>query len=154
VRGTESWAIEAILALGQPAPAAYQGLKLHQDGHAAREALIDTIDTAEVSIDVCMFILARDGLGDAIVGRLCKKARAGVRVRLLLDGLGSLMERHPDLKPLLDAGAQLAIFAPPLSSSVKGRMNLRNHRKYLVVDSALAGGRLWCGGRNLASSRW
>jgi cardiolipin synthase len=52
----------------------------------------------------------------------------------------------PDLKPLRDAGGQVARFASPL----RGRANLRNHRKLLVADGG-AGGHLWCGGRNLAA---
>jgi len=146
----DAWAIETIMVLGQPAPVAYHNLRLHQDGHAARDALLGSIDAAEASIDLCTFILGRDSLGNAVVDRLRTKARAGVRVRLLLDGLGSLMEQGPELKPLADAGAQVTLFVPPLRSPLKGRTNLRNHRKYLVVDSALATGRLWCGGRNLA----
>jgi len=149
-RSTDAWAIETIVALGQPAPAAYQDLSVHRDGRAARDALFESIDAALVSIDLCTFILGRDSLGDAVVERLCRRARAGVRVRLLLDGLGGLMERHPDLAQLLDAGGQVALFMPPLRSPLKGRSNLRNHRKLLVVDSPAATGRLWCGGRNLA----
>ena len=151
VRSIDAWAIETLMALGQPAPAAYRDLSMHQDGHAACDAPLDSIDAAQASIDLCTFIFRRDSLGEAVVERLCKKARAGVRVRLLLDGLGSLMERHPDLKSLVDAGGQVALFVPPLRSPLKRRTNLRNHRKLLVADSALTTGRLWCGGRNLAA---
>jgi cardiolipin synthase len=150
VRSVDAWAIETIMALGQPAPATYQDLNVHRDGHAARDALLESIDAAHASIDLSTFILRRDSLGNAVVEGLCKKARAGVRVRLLLDGLGKWMEPHPDLKPFLDAGGQVAFFASPFRSPLKGRTNLRNHRKLLVVD-ALAAGRLWCGGRNLAA---
>jgi len=147
LQSADAWAIETIVALGQPSPASYHELNVHRDGLAARDALLECIDTAQASIDLCTFILRRDRLGNAVVERLCKKARAGVRVRLLLDGLGSLMERHPDLKALVDAGGQVKLFASPL----EGRTNLRNHRKLLVADAALAAGHLWCGGRNLAA---
>jgi two-component system response regulator len=75
--------------------------------------------------DLGTFILADDRLGQAVVDRLAVRARDGVRVRLLIDGLGSLMEGHPDFRPLVDGGGQVARFAPPL----KGLANLRNHRK-------------------------
>jgi cardiolipin synthase A/B len=74
-----------------------------------------------------------------------------VRVRLLLDGMGSLMAGRPDLKPLREAGAGVVLFVPPLHSPLKGRTNLRNHRKMLIVDAARDTRRLWCGGRNLAA---
>ncbi len=74
-----------------------------------------------------------------------------MRVRLLLDGLGSLMAGRPDLKGLKEAGAEVTLFVPPLHSPLKGRTNLRNHRKMLIVDAGTDQARLWCGGRNLAS---
>jgi cardiolipin synthase len=151
VRGSDSWAIETILALGQPAPSSYRDLNVHQDGDAARRALLDTIDAAQHSIDLCTFILARDRLGEAVLDALCVKARQGLRVRLLLDGLGRLMARHPNTKRLTEAGGEWALFVPPLRSPLKGRSNLRDHRKLLVADAADDAGRLWCGGRNLAA---
>ncbi len=148
---TDAWAIETIAALGQPPQAAYQDLKLHLDGREAQCALLETIDGARQSIEVCTYILGRDRLGETVIERLCDKARSGVRVRLLVDGLGSLLAGRPDLRPLATAGGAFALFVPPLRSPLKGRTNLRNHRKLLVVDAGLPSGRLWCGGRNLAA---
>ena len=150
-RSTEAWAIETIVALGQPAPAIYSDLNVHLDGLQARDALLDVIDAAESSIDLCTFIMGRDKLADTVIEALCKKAEQGIRVRLLLDGLGRLMTRRPDLKRLVAAGGECTLFVPPLHSPLKGRANLRDHRKLLVADADLATGQLWCGGRNLAS---
>ncbi|MBV2131662.1 PLDc N-terminal domain-containing protein [Pseudomonas sp. MAP12] len=147
----DAWAIETIVALGQPAPACYGDLSVHADGRHAGDALLATIDAAQVSIDLSTYILGRDGLGEAVVDRLCKKAQAGVRVRLLLDGVGCLLGGRPNLRCLVDAGGELALFVPPLHSPLKGRTNLRNHRKLLIADADLPSGRLWCGGRNLSS---
>jgi cardiolipin synthase len=149
-RAGDAWAVETILALGQPAPAAYRHLHVHRDGGEAQQALLDTLAGAQVSIVLCTFILGRDGLGDAVLAQLCDKARHGVHVRLLLDGLGRWMGGSPDLKRLTAAGGQVALFVPPLRSPLKGRFNLRDHRKLLVTDAGRPGARLWCGGRNLA----
>jgi cardiolipin synthase len=148
---TEAWAIETILALGQPAPSSYTDLSVHKDGIESRCALLATLDAAQHSIDLCTFILGRDSLGDAVIDRLCNKARSGLRVRLLLDGLGSLMAGRPQLKRFTEAGGAYTLFVPPLRSPLKGRSNLREHRKLVVTDVGVASGRLWCGGRNLAS---
>ena len=144
------WAIQTALALGQPAPAAYTDLRLHADGSDALAALWSTIDSATQSIDLCTFIIGRDAVGHALFERLIAKARAGVKVRLMLDGLGRLMRSHPGLRPLRAAGVELTLFVPPLHSPLKGRTNLRDHRKMLIADAALDTRRLWCGGRNLA----
>lgn len=145
------WAVQTLQALGQPAPVGWRELHVHADGHAALQALWQTIEAAQQSIDVCTFIIGRDVLGREAVTRLCAKAAAGITVRLLLDGLGSLMGGRPDLKPLRVAGVQFKLFVPPLHSPLKGRTNLRDHRKLLIADAALDARRLWCGGRNLAA---
>lgn len=147
----EPWPRQTLRALGQPEPAAYTALHVHAEGHAAAMALWATIDGAAHALDVCTFILARDPFGDAVIERLCAKARAGVRVRLLLDGLGSLMGGgRPRLRRLREAGALVTLFVPPLHSPRRGRSNLRNHRKLVVADAGRPTARLWCGGRNLA----
>ncbi len=149
--GEDRWAIETIVALGQPAPSDYRDLNVHGDGAQARAALFDAIGSARRSIDVCTFLLRRDALGDAVFAALCDKARGGVRVRLLLDGMGWWMAGRPKLAALAAAGGEFALFVPPLRSPVRGRTNLRDHRKLLVADARDDGCRLWCGGRNLAA---
>ncbi len=144
------WVADTIVSLRQPAPAAYNDLQLHRDGQHALDALMRTIDGAQSSLDVCTFILGRDGPGQMVVDRLVVKAGQGVRVRLLLDGMGSLMQRPPKLDHLARAGAEFARFVPPLRSPIRGRSNLRDHRKMLIADAGLPSARLWCGGRNLA----
>ena len=148
--GSHPWAIETTMALGQPAPAIYQDLNLHKDGSEARAALLDIIDGAQASIDLSTFILGNDTLGDTVVEHLCRQARRGVRVRLLLDGMGSLMAGHPNFRAFTQAGGKVAIFVPFLRSFLKGGANLRDHRKLIVADAGLEAARLWCGGRNLA----
>lgn len=146
-----SWVLQTLHALGQPAPAEYRELNIHADGSQALQALWLHLDRAQESIDICTFILGRGPVGQRVMELLCAKARAGVRVRLLLDGMGSLMAGRPDLRPLRDAGAWVTLFVPPLHSPLKGRTNLRDHRKMLIVDASLDSRRLWSGGRNLAS---
>ena len=145
------WAIRAIGALGQPAPVIYRDLVIHADGHEAKAALWRLIDAATSSIDVCTFIIGNDEIGEGIVTRLVAKARAGLRVRVMVDGMGQLMWRHPDLSPLVEAGARFTVFVPPLRMPIRARANLRDHRKMVIVDADHDGRRLWTGGRNLAA---
>jgi cardiolipin synthase len=105
------------------------------------------IDSAERKLDLCSFILGRDAMGSALMARLINKAHAGVRVRLLLDGVGRILGGWPSLRALKSAGVQTALFVPLLHSPLKGRTNLRNHRKLVIAD----GIRLWSGGRNFAA---
>jgi cardiolipin synthase len=147
----DDWAVRTSLALGQPEPLAYRQLEIHSNGEQAKRSLLHAINAARHSIDLCTFLLRPDAVGTDVLERLCAKARDGVRVRLLLDGLGALMGGRPDLKPLSAAGGAWTVFVPPLSSALTGRTNLRNHRKLLVTDAGHEEASLWCGGRNIAT---
>jgi cardiolipin synthase len=137
--------LAAIMSL--PAASPYRQLAIHGDGSHALQALRDMIDAAAQSIDLCTFIFARDNLGDEIAESLKRRAKEGIRVRVLVDGVGAYLRGHINFRSLSAAGAEVALFVPPLRSSLRGRTNLRNHRKMLITD----GEWLWSGGRNLAA---
>ena len=134
-------------ALGLPPAASYQRLAIHQDGCEALAALRSVIASAGSTLDVCTFLLGRDTLGNQISQLLIEQARKGVRVRLLIDGIGVYLGGRPALSPLRRAGVQVALFVSPFRSALPGRTNLRNHRKMVIAD----GERMWTGGRNLAA---
>jgi len=146
-----AWPAEVAAALGQPCPANYRALRIHADGAESLRALLQLIDGARHTLDVCSFMLGRDTVGAAVISHLAARARSGVQVRLLLDGVGRMMGGWPDLSPLAQAGVRVGLFAPLLRFNLNGRTNLRNHRKLAVADAGCAGERLWCGGRNLAA---
>ncbi len=137
--------LAAIMAL--PTASSYHQLNIHEDGTQSLQTLRNMMDGATHTIDLCTFVFARDRLGDEIAQCLKRRARDGVRVRLLVDGVGAYLGDHADFKSLSAEGVQVALFVPPLRSSLRGRTNLRNHRKMVITDSEW----LWCGGRNLAS---
>ena len=140
------WAAELVQSFGLPAPSACH-IRLHADGEQARDALWALIDGAEHRLDICTFIIGDDPLGRETVARLVARARAGVQVRLLLDGFGALMLPGRYFDALHQAGGRTAVFRPLLRVRSDGPRNLRNHRKFAIADDA----RLWSGGRNLAA---
>ena len=146
-----SWPAQIAAALGQPRLANYRALCVHADGSESLRALLEVIDGAQHTLDLSTFILGRDAVGAAVCVHLVARARAGVRVRLLLDGVGRMLGGWPDLSALRHAGVRVGLFVPPFHFPLKGRTNLRNHRKFAVADAGLANERLWCGGRNLAA---
>lgn len=134
-------------ALGLPDAATFENLVIHEDGAHALQCLREMIGGARRSVDLCSFLLGRDALGAEVAQLLIQRAGEGVRVRLLIDGIGFYMGGGPTLKHLRSAGVQVVLFVSPLRSGLRGRTNLRNHRKMVVVDGTW----LWCGGRNLAA---
>lgn len=130
-----------------PPPVAADAIRLHAGADQARSALLDLLRGAQQSLDVCVFILANDACGREVLAVLSERAGQGVRVRLLLDGLGSFLLPKRRLKSLLAAGGRVAWFVPILHRPLRGRTNLRNHRKLVIAD----GERVWAGGRNIAA---
>ncbi|MGH7996015.1 MAG: cardiolipin synthase [Opitutaceae bacterium] len=101
------------------------------------------IHSAKHTIHVSTFILGRDDTGRRIVSLLARRAREGIRVRLLLDALGCMSSGFSFVRPLRSAGGEVARFMPVLPISSRSSANLRNHRKLAVFDhkTALIGGR-------------
>lgn len=139
--------LEQLLdTLQTPSPLPVAQVRFHRDADQARTALLDMLAGAISTIDISVYIFADDHCGRQVLDQLTRRARAGVRVRLLLDGVGSFYLLRKKLRPLLDAGGLAAWFIPVFHIPLRGRTNLRNHRKMVVVD----GRRLWSGGRNIA----
>ena len=134
-------------AMGLPPASCYQHFHLHEDGARAKQALITLIDQATHTLDLCMFLVGKDVLGQEVSAHLIQKAHTGTKVRLLVDGVGFYLGGQPDLTSLAAAGVRVSRFVSPLQSARPGRTNLRNHRKMVIAD----GQRLWMGGRNLAA---
>jgi len=115
-------------------------------GEKAYATLIGMIEHAQQSIDITIFILGNDEVGAAVLAALTRKAEQGVRVRIILDALGSFNISKKKLSPLEAAGGHYAFFMPMMHLPLRGRANLRNHRKMIIVDNATA----ILGGMNIA----
>ncbi len=134
-------------ALHLPGASSYENLVIHEDGQQALDALHTLVHQAQHTLDLCTFLIGNDVLGRALTDWLVQRAGAGVRVRLLVDGIGIYLGGHVDLRRLRAHGVTVVLFVSPLRSMLPGRTNLRNHRKLVIAD----GCRTWTGGRNLAA---
>jgi cardiolipin synthase A/B len=142
----EHWAEDLIESFGLP-PAGPARVRFHQDGIESRAGLIATMESATQRLDICTYILGNDSFGREAANFMIACVRRGVRVRLLIDGVGALQLPRTWSHHLNAGGVETAIFSPLLARKTQGPRNLRNHRKWAVAD----GERLWAGGRNLAA---
>ncbi len=142
----EHWAEDLIRSFGLPG-AAPAHVQWHGDGAAARDAVFGLIEAARIRLDVCTYIFANDEFGREATRRMHEAARRGVRVRLLIDGVGALRLRRSWLRRLNREGIETAVFSPLTARHTPSPRNLRNHRKWVIADEA----HLWAGGRNLAA---
>jgi cardiolipin synthase len=114
-------------------------------GAEFERAALAAIEAATDHVHCVVYILRGDAAGKRFLQMLTAAARRGVKVRLLFDGFGSLGLANADLQPLRDAGGVAVPFLPLLWKKRPFTLNLRNHRKVLLVDGATG----FLGGRNV-----
>jgi len=137
---------QVLIGHGLPAASANNRLILHDTGTETYATLRTLILDARESIYLTFFILHTDSVGLEILSLLEQRAADGIKVRLLLDGVGSLRTYRRYLQPLQQAGGHYAYFMPVLHHPLRGRTNLRNHRKLVIIDEAC----VLSGGANIA----
>jgi cardiolipin synthase A/B len=140
------WAEDLIESFGL-APCSPCSVNMHQDGGESAAALCATMAHATQRLDICTYILGDDPFGRQAMQRMIERARDGVQVRLLIDGVGALQLPRHCFKTLSAGGVEIAIFSPLFARKTQGPRNLRNHRKMTIADGAW----LWAGGRNMAA---
>jgi len=105
----------------------------------------EAIRDAQETIHLEYYIWQPDRAGLQLRDLLIKKAEAGVRIRFLYDGVGSWWLGQRFLKPMKDAGIDVAGFLPGSTFRERWSLNLRNHRKIIVVDGQIG----FTGGMNI-----
>jgi cardiolipin synthase len=132
------------------APSTARRVDLLVGGGQCYTALLEAIAGAQHHLHVEYYIFAPDRSGTAFRDALAERARAGVRVRLLLDAIGSGRLSRRFLEPLRNAGVEIAWFHPMKMKWIwRPRMNLRNHRKLVIVDGTVA----FTGGINICDDQ-
>ncbi|WP_260636279.1 phospholipase D-like domain-containing protein [Streptomyces angustmyceticus] len=127
-----------------------------RNGDEIFPAMLAAIGSARHTVDLMTFVYWRGDIARQFAEALSERARAGVRVRLLLDGFGSRLIEKDQLETMERSGVQVTWFRRPLALS-PFKQNHRCHRKVLVVDeqTAFTGGvgiaEEWCGDARDAS---
>jgi cardiolipin synthase len=104
------------------------------DGTSAYPAMLDAIAQARSTIALASYIFDGAGIGAQFVQALGAAVKRGVEVRVLIDDVDARFSRSSAVKPLRAAGVNVAVFNPPFVPARLHAVNLRNHRKILVVD--------------------
>jgi cardiolipin synthase len=107
---------------------------LYHDGRMAFDAMLAAINGAEHHVHIQFFIFRSDESGQRFIDALCACAARKVEVRLLYDSVGSYKLSRRLLRQLRRAGGKAASFLPIINPLYRLRVNLRNHRKIVVVD--------------------
>jgi cardiolipin synthase len=104
-------------------------------GDETLAAILEAVRGARHHVHLEYYIFEPDRAGTALRDALVERARAGVEVRVLCDGVGSLHLGRRFLAPLRRAGARFAWFGPVTLARLRPHLvNFRTHRKIVVVD--------------------
>lgn len=118
---------------------------LLSEGPVAFAAVREAMRKAKHHIHLVTYIFKSDPTGRGALKLLAAAAERGVEVRVLYDGAGTFWTKSRFFDPIRQAGGTVASFLP-ISPFIPGlRLNLRNHRKLLVVDGEVA----FTGGMNI-----
>lgn len=131
-------------------PTCNNSAHLAPDSNSAIDEMVADVESANSTVHCCFYIWLADHNGLKLKEAFVRAAKRGIEVRLLADALGSRrLIRSSHWDEMRDAGCEVRVALPvgnPLWTATRGRVDLRNHRKLMVVDNNIA----WCGSQNAA----
>lgn len=116
------------------------------DGREKFEALERDIAGAREYINLQYYIFSDDSTGQRIAEALMERARAGVKVRVIYDHIGSIATKNSFFRSMREAGIEVYPFFRVAFPPFATRINWRNHRKLVVIDGSTG----YIGGMNIA----
>ena len=108
-----------------------------RNGEEIFPAMLQAIEQAAVTVDLLSYIYWAGDIAVRFAEALAARARAGVRVRVLLDAVGAARMNRDLVHALEDAGCDVRWFRPPTTWKL-WEVDHRTHRKVLVCDEAVA----------------
>ena len=121
-------------------------IEIFTDGATKFATLKRDIENASESVYLQYYIIQDDRIGMEIADLLIKKAKEGVDVRVIYDNVGSFSTKNKYFKRLMEGGVDIHPFFKVTFPQLANRVNWRNHRKVVVIDSQIA----YMGGMNIA----
>lgn len=120
-------------------------VEIFTDGEEKFRDLRMELSSASRFIHLQYYIIKDDEVFDSIIPILIDRARAGVEVRILCDGMGGRFMAKGKWARLIENGVKVGIFFPPILGRLQLRVNYRNHRKIVIIDNRVG----YVGGFNI-----
>lgn len=115
-------------------------IKIFKNGNEKFKCLIEEMKKAKHHIHLEYYIVKNDNIGNIIKDVLINKAKQGVKVRFIIDRVGSIKIGRRYIKELKDAGVDVVLysyFLAPILRNINTQINYRNHRKIVVIDGSV-----------------
>lgn len=126
-------------------PTQGNSVEVYAETTQTMEAIEKAVKEATSSIHLEYYIFQPDATGCRLRNMLIARAKEGVKIRFLYDSLGSMRIHRDFLRPMKEAGIQVATFLPGQTLRERWSLNLRSHRKIIVVDGKIG----FTGGMNI-----
>lgn len=107
------------------------------DGAEIFPAFFAAVESAKEYIHLEMYIYRDDEIGNRLSNLLIAKVQAGIKVRMIVDGIGSRGLGKEYVEKMRAAGIEFHSFFPVRLSYMHSHVNYRNHRKILVIDGTI-----------------
>ncbi len=137
------------MQLGEASPLRANDVEVYLDGDSAYAAILAAVAGATHHIHLEYYIWDPDKIGIELRDALIERRKAGVEVRMVVDGTGSNKLNKQYLTPLREAGVEIAWFNPVRLRSLRlRRPDFRTHRKIVVCDGRVG----FTGGMNITDN--
>lgn len=113
-------------------------IEVFPDGKSKFHRLLKDIDNAQEHIHIFYYAIGDDRIGNKLKNRLIDKAKAGVKVRLIYDGLGCNKTNLVYFKQMIEGGVEVETFLPLRFPRALRSINYRNHKKIVIIDGRMA----------------
>ncbi len=130
--------VKLITKSSKFSPSINNELIVLKNGPSTFDAIFKAMEGAEQFIHIQYYIFEEGELAEKIMSILQRKVKEGVEVRFMYDGFGSSALSRHYLKRLKQAGIEVYGFLPMRFGRLLSSVNYRNHRKIVVIDSAVA----------------
>ncbi len=124
----------------------YNRVKVLNNGENTFKAIFQAIENAKDHVHLEYYIIDDDKIGNQLRELLIKKAKEGVKIRLIYDDVGCWSLPDDFIESLSNAGVEINAFLPVRFPTLTNKINYRNHRKIVVVDGHIG----FVGGLNIA----
>lgn len=120
------------------------------NGDETFKTMLETIEEARNSITVCTYIFTGTGIGHKFIEKLINAHNRGVEIRVLIDDVGARYSNPSATQELRNHGISVNRFMQTWYPWKFRYVNLRNHRKIMVVDGKIG----FTGGMNIHQKYW
>lgn len=124
----------------------YNHIEILQNGRETFDSILEALEQATDHIHMEFYRWESDRIGEQIRELLIRKAREGLKIRLIYDDVGSWKIRRDYIKALRKEGVEILPFMPVRFPYFTSKINFRNHRKIIVIDGKTG----FLGGLNIA----